>query len=281
MKCRGNQALLDHGGSNLVSSFDSEQRLPIHWDAAGQSSTIDDIVPENELQTQIVDTFKLLLAVNPGFINAQYKKGATPLHYAVGAHAGCGTGHSYPVIKHLCDNKADTSLVNAEGQTVLHVLAYGCYGGKPIDLALLDLLLMHGTDINHADSHGNTALHIMSRVLRQAEAVRLLINKGANIRAINSKGNIPLYGVMNGVFLPPRTATRSEIISSTLEDRFKAQDKMIAVLQEAQDYSSTLMEKANADGETPQQLLEKIRAEWRANDEQLKRGFGRRNESTQ
>jgi chitinase len=26
----GIKALLDHGGSNLVSSFDSEQRLPIH-----------------------------------------------------------------------------------------------------------------------------------------------------------------------------------------------------------------------------------------------------------
>lgn len=67
----------------------------------------------------------------------------------------------------------------------------------------------------------------------------------------------------------------------TLEDRLKAQDNMIAVLQEAPGYSSSLMELANADGETPQQLLEETRAEWRDGEERHKRGFRRRNESTQ
>lgn len=97
----GIKALIDHGGSNLVSSYDSEERLPVHWAAAGQRSGIDDIIPENEFETRIIDTFKLLLTLNAGVINAQDKKGATPLHHAVAAHAGCGTGHSYPVIKYL------------------------------------------------------------------------------------------------------------------------------------------------------------------------------------
>lgn len=163
---------------------------------------------------------------------------------------------------------------------MLHVLAYRCYGGKPIDLALLDCLLKHGTDINHADSHGNTVLHIMSKVLLQSEAVRFLICKGANIRATNSRGDIPLHWVMRGSCLLPHTATRDEFISFTLEDRLKAQDKMIAVLQEAPGYSSSLMEQANEEGKTPQQLFEETRAQWQKNDERRKRGFGRRNEST-
>lgn len=152
----GIKALLDYGGSNLVSSFDSMERMPIHWAAIGQGSEIDDILPENELETQIVDTFKLLLTVNPDVINARDKKGTTPVSYAVVAHARCGTGHSYPVIKYLCDNKADTSFVNAKGQTLLHVLADCCISGKHVDTALLNFMLQHGIDINHADSNGNT-----------------------------------------------------------------------------------------------------------------------------
>ncbi|EED21819.1 ankyrin repeat-containing protein, putative [Talaromyces stipitatus ATCC 10500] len=197
-------------------------------------------IPETEPQEHIIDTFKLLLEVNPDSINAQDKEGATPLHYATASHVKCGAGHSYAVIKFLFDNKADANLAKSQGQTVLHILASPSLSGVPIDLTMIDLLLMHGTDIGRTNLDGNTALHIIVRAHPQTETVRYLLSKGADVTAINSKGNTPLHEVMGGWFLLLEDHKGGACKRLALADRFKAQDDMIAVLKESKDLQQQL-----------------------------------------
>lgn len=72
---------------------------------------------------------------------------------------------------------------------MLHILASRSLDGEPINTALLDLLVAHGANVGHADTDGNTALHIMARNLRQAKAAQLLLSRGADVGAKNLKGN--------------------------------------------------------------------------------------------
>jgi hypothetical protein len=98
--------------------------------------------PESTLVDTITSTFGLLLPEDDKgtmakLINTLDSKGATPLHYAVSAHARCGgqgSDHAYHTIQWLCSRGADASIVDCSGQSVLHRLAYWSRDGDPLDL---------------------------------------------------------------------------------------------------------------------------------------------------
>ncbi|KAA8645773.1 ankyrin repeat domain-containing protein [Aspergillus tanneri] len=169
------------------------------------------MIPEDEIVPQVVHTFKLLLAGNPSTINVQ-DKGRTVLHYAVASHAGCRSSHSNLAIHFLCEIGADAGLKDCKGQTVLHVVAFDSVRGDPIDTDLIDLLVAHGANRNHAHKDGITALHITARNLRQVKAARFLVSRGANVGAKKSKGE----------HTPPWRKLRNEIIGVLQEAAGKA-----------------------------------------------------------
>lgn len=275
----GVKALLDHHADNstighditdLVSSRDSNGRLPLHWAAAGPGPR-ECTLPDDEISSRLIDTFKLLLAGNPSAINVQDEEGATPLHYVIGSHAACGgSKHADLAIRFLLEHGADASVSDSNGQTVLHIFAYCSVDGGPIDTALLDLLVAHGANVNHADKDGNTAFHIMARNLRQVQAVKFLLGRGADVRATNAKGDTAFHEAARGI-LRPRETRDKKIEEVTVADQIRAQDEMMGVLQEASGGDS-MMNQPNAAGRTPRQLRSETRSRWQGMEEPRRRG---------
>ncbi|KAL4996713.1 ankyrin repeat-containing domain protein [Aspergillus recurvatus] len=236
----GARAPLDHGGDerglktpDLVYCRDSMVRLPLHWVAAGHDRVFERLLPESTLKNAITSTFGFLVseddkATTVKFINTQDKKGATPLHYAVSAHAHCGnrgSNHAYHIAQWLCSRGGDANIVDCRGQSVLHKLAYWSFDGEALDLSLIDLLLDHGAPINYTDESGETALHIMARNLRQAAATSMLLERGGRI------------DIDDG---------RQEWV--TPEDRIRAQNEVVEALLEA---GGSIIDQPIREGKTP------------------------------
>ena len=113
--------------------------------------------------------------------------GATVLHAL--ASVACIEG-----IKFVSDSTTmvDATTRDIKGQTALHKLC-----GKPynVDFAnSLNWLLLHGCDVNEADCYGRTALHYAtSSQFTNVSTVQALINKGANVKAVDKAGLNPLH----------------------------------------------------------------------------------------
>ncbi|KAL4986302.1 ankyrin repeat-containing domain protein [Aspergillus falconensis] len=272
----GIRALLDHcheGGlksSDLVFCRDSMGRLPLHWAAAGSDPEFEPSVPENTLIQRITSTFELLVpkddkAATAELINSCDKEGATPLHYAVRAHASCGrtgSNHAYHTIQWLCSRGANAGIVDHRMQTVLHKLAYSSLDGEPIDLDLINLLLAHGCPLGTRDEDRETPLHILARHLRQQHAAKMLIEYGARVDVVNKEGNLPLHEAMRGAMRPRRSWDGQSQEPVSLEDRVDAQNEVVEALLDAHSTCSVL-DQPNREGKTPRQLREETRRKWK------------------
>ena len=86
----------------------------------------------------------------------------------------------------------DATARDIKGQTALHKLC-----GKPYSVHFvncLNWLLLHGCDVNEADCYGRTALHYAtSSQFTNVSTVQALINKGANVKAVDKAGLNPLH----------------------------------------------------------------------------------------
>jgi ankyrin repeat protein len=103
-----------------------------------------------------IDCARLLLESGAD-VNAQNRRGATPLHYA-------------------CDPRPKAGVWNPETQA-----------------ALIDLLIWHGAKVDGADKGGATALHRAVRA-RSPAAVRYLLKNGARVDVRSGKlGSFPLH----------------------------------------------------------------------------------------
>lgn len=286
----GIQALLDNcSGSEkrdtnsvweMLFVRDSDGRLPIHWAAMSPTIGHEYIYPEQEEErsSRIINTFKLLLESNADSINARDHQSATVLHHIANSHRTCGSQlHLENVVRFLCENGADTSLYDDNRQTVLHRLAFHLNAIRPV---ILEVLMEHGatSSVNQVDKYGHSAPHLIAKNLRQIELVHTLLRHGADVRAVNLKGETPLHmadrGVLSSSVEIDGFGPRS--INPTYINQFRAQDKMMAVLQEAAGTSA--MDLPNGEGKTPRQVQEERRIEWRASEERkrhLTRGRGR------
>lgn len=117
--------------------------------------------------------------------------GDTPLHLAAAALR-------LETVKLLLHARADPNAENRRGATPL---LYACdprptsrNTWKPsIQAAVIDALVAHGADVNHADRGGATALHRAVRA-RSAAAVRRLLALGAKTDArLRTRGSSPLH----------------------------------------------------------------------------------------
>lgn len=282
----GIQALLDNCGVSekgdtnsvweMVSVRDSNGRLPIHWAAMSHQDKYPE--QEEERSSRTINAFKLLLKSNPDSINALDHQSATVLHHIANSHRTCGSQlHLENIVRFLCENGADASLYDDNRQTVFHRLAFHLNAIKPV---ILEVLLEHGgkSSINQVDRYGDTALHLIAKNLRQVELVHTLLSHGADVRAVNRKGETPLHMAARGVLtsaveideLGPRS------VIPTYMHQLNAQDEIMAVLQEAAGISA--MDFTSAEGKTPRQVQEERRIEWRTSEERKRhptRGRGR------
>ncbi|XP_072160828.1 LOW QUALITY PROTEIN: uncharacterized protein [Bemisia tabaci] len=126
------------------------------------------------------------LVENGADVNATEYDGRTPLCLLVKHHG------SFAVMRYLIEKGA--TLNNERGGTPLYWAFSVDYGGH--DPKVADFLIEMGTDVNSCiDYHGDewdqmrTALHLA----RHLSTVELLIDKGANVNAMDKSLNTPLH----------------------------------------------------------------------------------------
>jgi ankyrin repeat protein len=85
----------------------------------------------------------------------------------------------------------------------------------------------------------------------------LLVSRGADVSAVNNKGNTPLHEVMTGRLIR-RENEDGSLEWPTLSEKIQAHDEIISTLQDA----GASMDQPNLAGKTPAQLLVEKRAKW-------------------
>ena len=204
---------------------------------------------------------KVLLSYNPSIdtVNARDQSGATALLKILSGHETCNAvrqSHTIPLIDLLFAHGADRSVCDNKGQTALHRLAGSPSYDDPINPDLLEMFIPF-VDLNKADINGWTALHWMARNLRQVEPCRLLVSRGADVNAVDNKGNTPVHQAVSGK-LQRREKAENPIEWPTLEEKIHACDEMVTILLEA----GASMDKPNLEGKTPTQLREVSIQRW-------------------
>ena len=113
----------------------------------------------------------------PGFMNL------TAVHAAA---AACAKQNLAVLLKH----GGDVTVRDTDGNTPLH----HAVGGIAVDLACAPstrLLVQHDAPVNQANQDGNTALHLAAKRTRE-DSLAVLLDAGANPRAVNGDGLTPL-----------------------------------------------------------------------------------------
>ena len=118
-----------------------------------------------------------------GSANSKDERGLTPLMYAA-------TAGSADAMKLLIDKGADVNARNAFGSTAMM--------WSVTDLKKVRLLVDHGADVNIASKAGHTALLLAAMSDNSAEIVRLLIAKGADLKAVDSLKKTALIAASEG-----------------------------------------------------------------------------------
>lgn len=154
-----------------------------------------------------MNTLKLLVESNPRTINAQDHDRETPLYYAVYSY-GRSTMTCKGVLQYLLDSDTDASIQNREGRTPFQFFCDPFDDGIPHETATMNLHFTEREDLSHTDANGNTCLHNLASHWDPVEAVKFLLDRGANVAIKNLKGNTPLHYAAVGRFnrrqLPPK-----------------------------------------------------------------------------
>ena len=116
-------------------------------------------------------------------VNVKDAHGETPLMYA--AIVG-----SLDAMKFLIEKGADVNVQNNFGSTALIWSA--------TDLAKVRLLIDHGANVNAATKRGRTALLVAAMSDHSADIVKLLKEKGADLRAVDFLKTTPLRAATLG-----------------------------------------------------------------------------------
>jgi ankyrin repeat protein len=126
--------------------------------------------------------------------------------------------------KFFLENGADTTLINNEGEGIIHAIVYSGVtdrflefiekytfdinaqtidGATPLLLSIAikkyemaKVLIRSGADVSIGDNENIAPLHLAS-MLGNLETVKLLMDKGANLHVKTQKGNYPLALAVN------------------------------------------------------------------------------------
>ncbi len=137
----------------------------------------------NAIRGNDLAKLKALVAAGKDAVNLKDTRGETPLMYAA------ATG-SFEAMQYLIDNGADVNVQNEFGSTALIWSA--------TDLAKVRLLTKHGANVNLASKRRRTALLVAAMSDHSAAIVRLLIEKGADVKAMDMFKNTTLRAAALG-----------------------------------------------------------------------------------
>ncbi|KAG6979727.1 Ankyrin-3 [Fusarium oxysporum f. sp. conglutinans] len=274
--CRG----VGVDAASMACSRDSLGGLPLHWVTRNELPDEFERIPKSMLQERvrnITSLIELLLDLDPTAVNTQDRDGFTPLHYATETF-GRNSKLYTPIFELLCKRGGDASIRNNKGQTPLHTL-FGRWMTKvPVDPAAISVLLAHGAKVTDTVA-GNTPLHIAAGNLHFADAVSFLLDHGADPAVKNLSQATALHRAASG-------GSWVSGVGSIAEESTRLQEDMLARLVKAGGVE--LMDLPDAHGETPRQICQRKREQWRIAElpreppEQLRfpdgrlyRGFGR------
>ncbi|XP_059096307.1 inversin-like [Tigriopus californicus] len=156
------QALLENDRTQ-INALDNNCRSPLHWAA---------ILGKHHVITALLDQQALF--------RSQDAHGATPLHYAVSA------GH-INAVETLMRRPEVLDNPDFSGRTALMWAA-----GLGSDLAILQALSRHGSDLKHTDNLGLSALHIAVTENRP-ETVKHLLKLGADANETTYLGQSSIH----------------------------------------------------------------------------------------
>ncbi len=124
-------------------------------------------------------------------VNAQDKKGCTPLDYSA-------KKARWDMFTTLLNNGAEIleTKKDKDGNSHLH-FAVNSYS-TPIDI--ISTLIEHGVDVNGRNKYGETPLHRI-RGDHAAKAALLLIQNGAQVNCKNNEGTTPFMNLLRQLFL--------------------------------------------------------------------------------
>ena len=141
---------------------------PLHWAAVGGR----------------VDVAKLLIARGVP-VKAVNSQGETALHWA--ARGGCAE-----MVELLITSNQDVAVADRSGQTPLYCAAQNGH------LEAARVLLSHAADVNATDRFWNiTPLLLAARMADNPALIRLLVEAGANVNAVDSRGENVLHMLAN------------------------------------------------------------------------------------
>lgn len=123
-------------------------------------------------------------------LDAEDDKGDTPLHAALSALGAAVNPNQASTVLLLLAEGANACSSNQAGKTPLHYAAAFSTGSN-VGL-LIEALQDAGADLDAADSHGWTSLHVAA-ILGSTDAVRELLRVGASARAIDRNGHTALH----------------------------------------------------------------------------------------
>lgn len=199
--------------------------------------------------------FNAKIKALPSTLNACNHKGMTAMGEAIVNHRkrfGTPNGQLMELLETLLRNGSDAHMCDDEGQNLLHKLGSGFGDTDLAEVSIWDMLLEF-IDVNNVDAEGRTPLHFLVRCWNRTNAVRHLINRGADVTMADHKGNMPLHMVMTGRLVGWLwDYANNPTMTMDSEAPAKARGEMIQILLDA----GASMDHVNASGQTPSQLLD-------------------------
>lgn len=148
-----------------------------------------------------------LLINNGASVNSKDCFGQTPLFLAI-------EQQQKECIQLLIDNGADVKAKDKYNQTLLHLLGLSSSYSEEERKEMLTFLISYKVDFNAIDKESNSVLHNMA-FKAQASCLKLLIEKGVDVKAANKKGETPLHLVCRATV--GRTEDREKCITYLTE----------------------------------------------------------------
>ncbi|CAI7594152.1 unnamed protein product [Penicillium discolor] len=275
----GMQALIDHLGgielADMVTTADSEDRLPLHWALIGIYDRSEEKDNADDIISRMITTIKTLLDAKLAPTNSRDQSSATAFHYAL--EICIGYREVFQAIQVLLDANPSVDTLNPRnhrGTTCLGdvIRSSKTYGGTLEQAtSLIMILLVNGTNPRLCDNKGRNILHILCMQSTKELIAPVILDqllKFVDVNETDDDGRTPLHYLVKTVEqivdVQHLISRRADVVKSdhqVLKGRMigggygnrdkRTRDELIQVLVKG----GASMDKPNEAGKTPRQML--------------------------